>query len=49
LEDHAGRRDSRIQQVTLLNEVLARPDFALTAYEDGLLLFQRGATDTNVS
>lgn len=48
-ENHAGREDALARQVALVDELFGKPDFALTAHEDGLLFFQRDAADGYVS
>jgi uncharacterized membrane protein len=43
LENHVRTKESMAREIALLDTLVSGPDFALTAYEDGLLFFQRNA------
>jgi hypothetical protein len=49
LQNHVRTKETMAREVALLDELLSGRDFALRAYEDGLLFFQRDGTDGYVS
>lgn len=49
LQNHVRTEEQAAREMELLDELLSGPDFALRVYEDGLLFFQRDATDGYVS
>lgn len=49
LQNHVRTERTMAAEIALMGDLMRRPDFALTAFEDGVLLFQRSASQGYIS